>query len=109
MKTITCVAIAVAVLAATVVAQTPTAVRPAKHSEPTGEPTYEGRIEGDTIEECWTIPLLPFLATGNTCGFADDYEEMCPYSSTSADVVYSYTPPYDMCVSISLCDSYYDT
>ena len=109
MKTITCVAIAVAVLAATVVAQTPTAVRPAKHSEPTGEPTYEGRIEGDTIEECWTIPLLPFLATGNTCGFADDYEEMCPYSSTSADVVYSYTPPYGMCVSISLCDSYYDT
>ena len=109
MKTVTCVAIAVAVLAAAALGQTPTAAMPAKHSETAGEPTYEGRIEGDTIEECWTIPSLPFTGTGNTCGFADDYEEMCPYSSTSAEVVYSYSPLYDMCVSISLCDSYYDT
>jgi hypothetical protein len=109
MKTAMCVAIAVAVVAGAALAQVSTSVGPAKHSETTGEPTYEGRIEGDTIEECWTIPSLPFLATGNTCGFADDYEEMCPYSSTSADVVYSYSPLYDMCVSISLCDSYYDT
>jgi hypothetical protein len=109
MKTVICVAIAVAVLAATALAQTPTAAMPAKHSEIAGESTYEGRIEGDTIEECWTIPSLPFTETGNTCGFADDYEEMCPYGSNSTDVVYSYSPPYDMCVSISLCDSYYDT
>jgi len=109
MKTAICVAIAVAVLAAAAMAQSPTAAMPAKHSETTGEPTYEGRIEGDTIEECWTIPSLPFTGTGNTCGFADDYEEMCPYGSNSTDVVYSYSPPYDMCVSISLCDSYYDT
>jgi len=110
MKTVTCVAIAIAVLATTALAQTPTAVMPAKHSETTGEPTYEGRIEGDTIEECWTIPSLPFFDTGNTCAYANDYDEVCPYTgSTAPDVVYAYEPPYDMCVSISLCDSYYDT
>ena len=110
MKTVTCVAIAVAVLAVAALAQTPTAVRPAKHSETTGEPTYEGRIEGDTIEECWTIPSLPFFDTGNTCAYANDYDEVCPYAgSTAPDVVYAYEPPYDMCVSINLCDSYYDT
>jgi hypothetical protein len=110
MKTVTCVVVAVAVLATTALAQTPTAVMPAKHSETAGEPTYEGRIEGDTIEECWTIPALPFFDTRNTCGFADDYDEACPYDSNWApDVVYCYSPPYDMCVSISLCDSYYDT
>jgi len=110
MRIIICVATAVVVLAAAAMAQTPTASMPAKHSEPTGEPTYEGRIEGDTIEECWTIPSLPFFDTGNTCGFADDYDEACPYDSNWApDVVYCYSPPHDMCVSISLCDSYYDT
>ncbi len=110
MKTVTCVVIAVVVLAVAALAQTPTAVRPAKRSEPTGEPTYEGRIEGDTIEECWTIPSLPFFDTGNTCAYANDYDEVCPYvGSTAPDVVYAYEPPYDMCVSISLCDSYYDT
>jgi hypothetical protein len=110
MKIATCVAIAVAVLAGAALAQPPTAARPAKHSESTGEPTYEGRIEGDTIEECWTIPSLPFTGTGNTCAYANDYDEVCPYAgSTAPDVVYAYEPPYDMCVSISLCDSYYDT
>ncbi len=110
MKTVTCVAIAVAVLAATALAQTPTAAMPEKHSEITGEPSYEGRIEGDTIEECWTIPSLPFFGTGNTCAYANDYDEGCPYfGSTSPEVVYCYSPPHNMCVSIDLCDSYYDT
>jgi len=110
MKTVACVVIAVVVLAAMALAQTPTAVRPAKHSEVIGVPSYEGRIEGDTIEECWTIPSLPFFGTGNTCGYANDYDETCPYgSSLSPDVVYCYSPPHGMFVSISLCDSYYDT
>jgi hypothetical protein len=110
MKTVTCVAIAVAVLAAMALAQTPTAVRPAKHGGTTGEPTYEGRIEGDTIEECWTIPSLPFFGTGNTCAYIDNYDEACPYDGNWApDVVYCYSPPHGMFVSISLCDSYYDT
>ena len=88
MKTAMCVVIAVAVLAGAAVAQIPTAARPEKHSETTGEPTYEGRIEGDTIEECWTIPSLPFTDTGNTCAYAHDYDEGCPYyGSASAEVV----------------------
>ena len=109
MKTITCVAIVVAVLAAAALAQTPTAARPEKHSATIGEPKSEGRIEGDTIEECWVIPSLPFMGTGSTYGFVNDYDEMCPYGGWAPDVVYSYSPPHDMCVSISLCDSYYDT
>ncbi len=110
MKSVVCVAIAAAVLAAPVLAQTPTAARPPKHSVPTGEPSYEGRIEGDTIEECWIVDSLPFTGTGSTCGFIHDYDEACPYlGSISPDVVYCYSPQYDMCVTISLCDSYYDT
>ncbi len=110
MKTIMCVAVIIAVLAASVLAQSPSAVRPQKHGETTGETRYEGRIEGDTIEECWTISSLPFIGTGTTCGYANDYDEGCPYfGSVSAEVVYCYSPPHDMCVSISLCDSYYDT
>jgi hypothetical protein len=110
MKTVICFAVAVAVLAAPVLAQTPTAARPPKHSETTGELKYEGRIEGETIDECWPIASLPFVGTGNTCAFLHDYDEACPYyGSTSPDVVYCYSPPHDMCVSVSLCDSYYDT
>ncbi|MBN2565899.1 MAG: hypothetical protein JXB46_09330 [Candidatus Eisenbacteria bacterium] len=70
----------------------------------------ESRIEGDTIEEALVIPTLPFCAAGSTCGFTNDYDEMCPWGgSNSPEVVYAYTPAADMCVSISLCDSYYDT
>lgn len=110
MKTAICVVIVAAVLAAPVLAQIPTAARPAKHTGTTGELKYESRIEGETIDECWPIASLPFTGTGNTCAFLHDYDEACPYyGSTSPDVVYCYSPPYDMCVSISLCDSYYDT
>ena len=109
MKTAICVAVAVAVLAGAAVAQTTTAARPEKHSETTGVPTHEGRIEGDTIEECWPISSLPFIGTDSTCGFTVNYDEECPYDAYSKDVVYCYSPPHDMCVSISLCDSYYDT
>lgn len=110
MKTAICVAVALAVLATPLLAQTPTAEMPPKHSETTGELKYEGRIEGDTIEECWTIPSLPFTDAGNTCAYLDHYDESCPYTgSISPDVVYCYSPPHDMCVSVSLCNSLYDT
>ena len=39
------------------------------------------------------IPSLPYSDTGTTAGYTDDYDEVCPYSgSTAPDVVYSYTP-----------------
>jgi len=110
MKTILCVALAALLLAAAASAQTTDVGRPAKTSETAGVQEHHGRIEGDTIEECWTIPSLPFTDTGSTCGYVDDYDEACPYlGSISPDVVYCYSPPYYMCVTISLCDSYYDT
>jgi hypothetical protein len=71
---------------------------------------HASRLEGDTIEDCWTIPSLPFTASGSTSGFTDDYDEACPYTgSTSPDVVYSFEPSYETCISIDLCASYYDT
>ncbi|HEY3293972.1 MAG TPA: hypothetical protein VGL38_00885 [bacterium] len=58
---------------------------------------------------------LPFTLdtpyNGTTVGFQDNYESVCPYSSTSPDVVYSYTPSVDQLVTFSLCQGTtdYDT
>ncbi|MFH1680466.1 MAG: hypothetical protein ABIH26_07465 [Candidatus Eisenbacteria bacterium] len=75
-----------------------------------GVPVPGGRTEGDSIENAIPIPSLPFMDAGNTCGFADDYDEACPYpNSTSPDVVYEYAAPYMMYGIIDLCESGYDT
>lgn len=81
-----------------------------KRSTPTGVP-YDGRrVVGDTIDEAWVIGALPFTSFDNTCGFAHDYEEACPYTGSSApDVVYSYAPTGNEVISIDLCHSHYDT
>ncbi len=87
-----------------------TAVPPYKDAEVYDPPAWDGRIEGDTIEECWGIPGLPFSASGTTVGYADNYDEVCDYTgSFSPDVVYCYYAEQDVCVSISLCNSFYDT
>ncbi len=110
MTTIVSAVALIAVLAATAPAVTPSARAPEKPGGVAVSPPCGDRVEGDTIEECWTIAALPFTDANTTCGFSDDYDEVCPYyGSTSPDVVYAYEPPYDMCVSISLCNSYYDT
>ena len=65
---------------------------------------------GDTCYAATEIMSLPFADTGDTCGFADDYDEACESPATAPDVVYSFTPASDMLVDISLCrDSAYDT
>ncbi len=66
---------------------------------------------GDTVNDATVIDALPYNNTGTTSGYADDYDEVCPYSgSTSPDVVYSFTPGSNMAVDISLCaNSDYDT
>ena len=69
---IVCGALAVLLLATAASAQGVEAARPVKHSEVPGVQEHHGRIEGDTIEECWTIPSLPFTATGSTCGYVND-------------------------------------
>lgn len=81
-----------------------------KNSSPDGVHYDSGRVEGDTIEEAWVIGGLPFTGFDNTCGFADNYDEVCPYSgSMSGDVVYAYTPGGDEVITIDLCYSLYDT
>ncbi len=98
------------VISATASAVGPGAVRPPKVETPAGTPVYEGRVGGEDIPNAVVIPGTPFFDIGNTCGFLDDYDEVCPYTgSTSPDVVYSFTPEYDMCYIVMLCDSYYDT
>jgi hypothetical protein len=69
-----------------------------------------GRQGGEDIGTAVVIPALPFNDSGTTAGYADDYDEACPYTgSTSPDVVYSYLAPDDMCISVDLCGSFYDT
>ncbi len=110
MKVATFVIIALFVLSSVALAISPTDAMPVKESQMNDMGTPDGREGGETIATAWTIYALPFGDTGNTCDNIDDYDEVCPYTgSTSPDVVYAYAPPADMCVSISLCNSYYDT
>ncbi len=115
MKTLAIACLAgLALLCAAAAVATPTpgnrAEIPDKNSQPTGVPTYEGRIEGDTIEDPFVIDGLPFVGSGDTCPFANDYDEICPYTgSTSPDVVYRYDCEYTSPVIIDLCASDYDT
>lgn len=77
---------------------------------PGGTPTFEGRDVGDNIMTPFVITELPFADTGNTCAYLDDYDVACPYpESTSPDVVYEYDALSDVVVTVSLCESSYDT
>ena len=110
MKVATFVIIALFALSSLALAVSPSNVMPVKESQITDPGKPDGREGGETIETAWMIYSLPFNDTGNTCDNIDDYDEVCSYTgSTSPDVVYAYEPPYDMFVSISLCNSFYDT
>ena len=110
MKVATFVLIAIFVLSAVAIAATPTASIPVKESQVIDPGKPDSREGGETTADAWPIFALPFNDTGNTCDNIHDYDEVCPYTgSLSPDVVYSYEAPYDMCVSVSLCNSYYDT
>ena len=110
MKVATFVIIALFVLSSVALAISPTAAMPVKESQINDMGTPDGREGGEDMGTAWTIYALPFGDTGNTCDNLNDYDEICPYTgSTSPDVVYAYAPPYDMCVSISLCNSLFDT
>ncbi|MBN1755139.1 hypothetical protein JW877_02895, partial [bacterium] len=59
---------------------------------------------GDNCESPFVIHGIPFSDTGNTCGFNDDYDEVCPYTgSTAPDVVYRYSPSENICINLTLC------
>jgi hypothetical protein len=80
-----------------------------KNANISGFPNPAPQVGGDTIATATNIPALPYSDTGNTCAYFDDYEEVCPYTSTSGDVVYAYTPAANAVINISLCNSLYDT
>ncbi len=65
---------------------------------------------GETIATAMPIGALPFYETGTTEGYLNDYDEVCPYTgSTAPDVVYSFTPTEDLLITITLCESLFDT
>ena len=72
----------------------------------------EGRVArngGDTLEDPFVIDSLPFVDSGSTDGFVDDYDVVCPAASWAPDVVYEYTPELAGEIAIDLCGSEYDT
>ncbi len=72
--------------------------------------TPDGREGGEDMTSAILITAIPFSDTGNTSDNIDDYDAVCPYSgSTSADVVYSFTPAADIILEVDLCGSSYDT
>ncbi len=61
-------------------------------------------LPGERCETAIVIAAtLPFDADGDTCPFMDEYDEVCPYSgSTAPEVVYKFTPVEDVFVQITL-------
>lgn len=81
-----------------------------KNANVTGVPNPEFNVGGENIGSAVNIPALPYSDSGNTCGFLNDYDEVCPFTgSTSPDVVYAYTPGAAGSIDVSLCNSGYDT
>lgn len=79
-------------------------------AEPHGEAGPRSRTAGEDIATAIPIPGLPFYDAGNTCAFLDDYDEVCPYTgSTAPDVVYALPGWSAGWVHIRLCSSGYDT
>lgn len=83
----------------------------AKDAALTGNAAYDnGLVGGEDIANAVNIPGLPYNDTGNTCGFADDYLEECPFTGAGAgDVVYKYTPTANEQITVDLCPSGYDS
>ncbi len=84
-----------------------------KASSPIGQNlgVPDGREGGETIEDAWVIPGLPFIDAGNTSDNNDDYDVVCPFGAWAPDVVYSFSPSEDGFVDLSLCSegNEYDT
>ncbi|MDX9856914.1 MAG: hypothetical protein RBT76_03905 [candidate division Zixibacteria bacterium] len=117
-----CIGLVVFVLAAWAVADLATAERSLNAEStfsiekppPTGELTPPDpqvtKQGGDNVATAVVIPSLPFSSSGTTTGYTNDYDEVCPYTgSTAPDVVYSYTPTANEWIDVSLCQSLYDT
>ncbi len=81
-----------------------------KDSQVLGVPNPQPQALGDDLATAIPILDIPFADDGNTCSFADDYDEACPHAgSTAPDVVYRFSPDTDRVVTLNLCGSDYDT
>lgn len=81
-----------------------------KDAQVFGVPVPGPRVGGEDVGSAVNVPALPYSDGGNTCTFADDYDEACPFTGSLApDVVYSYTPGADGAIDIAVCASLYDT
>ena len=72
--------------------------------------TAMARQGGEDIENA--VPItdpLPITLTGTTSGYQNNYDESCPNSSLSPDVVYSYIPLYRQKINLLSCESAYWT
>jgi len=88
----------------------PFEILPVKVAAPAGEARPVPQVAGEDIATAIPVPGLPFYASGSTCEFLDDYDEVCPFpGSTSPDVVYALPGWSAGWVDIRLCDSAYDT
>lgn len=105
------VGLTLALTAAAVTAQHPTNRRlPRSPGTAVASPSGLVRQGGDTVLDALTIAGLPYDTTGTTTGYADDYDEVCPYDAPgSPDVVYSYVPPSDQLLTVDMLGSAYDT
>jgi len=75
-------------------------------SVPSAPATRQG---GDTILDAVVI-AVPGYFTGSTVGYADDYDEVCPYTgATSPDVVYTFVADGDAALNLDMLGSAYDT
>jgi hypothetical protein len=86
-----------------------TAAKPVTVTTPPPPDPQVQRQGGDTIDDA--IPItLPYVGSGTTVGYSDDYDAVCPYDgSTSPDVVYSLAMDQVEVVNVDLCGSSYDT
>jgi hypothetical protein len=74
-----------------------------------GPPGPSFREGGETVAEAIVV-TVPYSDSGDTSDNVNDYDEVCPYTgSTAPDVVYVYTPADDGYVHIDLCEATYDT
>jgi len=108
----TILALAILLVATTALSLDLGGTAPTKVLKPGPAPAVDPEVQrqgGDTFADAVPIPLQ-YEITGSTVGYADDYDEVCPYDgSTSPDVVYTVTPGGDAAVNIDLYGSSYDT
>ncbi len=74
-----------------------------------GEVFNSARQGGEDLASATPIVGMPFIDTGTTVGYVNDYDEACNNTSSSPDVVYSYTPVISEVMDINLCESGYMT